>query len=70
MELLDRFKISATSKDGHNYIVELASHPNNVLESFNTHMSDIGWDHYQYTITNYILIKSKNIKEESNDTIN
>jgi len=70
MELLDMFKISATSKDGHDYTVELSAHPDKVTESFNAHMTNIGWEHWQYVITSYEPIKSKNLKVDSDDTIN
>ena len=70
MELLDMFKISATSKDGHGYTVELAAHPDKITESFNAHMSNIGWEHYQYTITNYKAVKSNHIVVGLDDNIN
>lgn len=70
MDLLDMFKISATSKDGHSYTVELSANPDKVTEAFNAHMSNIGWEHYQYSITSYKAIKSKNIKVNLDDNIN
>lgn len=70
MDLLDMFKISATSKDGHGYTVELAAHPDKVTESFDTHMMNIGWEHHQYTITSYKVVKGKHIEVGLDDSIN
>lgn len=63
-DLLDMFEISAKSKDGHDYLVELAAHPSKIVESFNTHMANIGWDQVQYKITKYKKVESKHIEVE------
>ncbi len=68
-DLLDMYSISATSKDGHGYTVELAASPDKIEESFNTHMTNIGWEHYQYKITRYKTVVSNHIEVE-HDTDN
>jgi len=50
------YKISARSKDGHAYTVEILSESDDIIETFKKHLSKIGWDHYQYTITGYMMV--------------
>lgn len=70
MDLLDMFEISATSKDGHGYTVELSAQPDKISESFEAHIMKIGWEHHQYSITKYKLVPTKHIEVGLDDRIN
>lgn len=57
------YKISAKSIDGQLYALELSSKPHNLIETFNAHICDIGWEHHQYRIVEYIQITKEHVDD-------
>ena len=56
MKEVTKFKVSATSKDGHGYILEIESELDTLTETFNSYLESIGWGHFQYRITSYMMV--------------
>ena len=68
LENLEMYKITAHSKEGHGYIVELCCNPNKIQENFKSHINKIGWSNYEYNITSWETVKSEHIEIDYDST--